>query len=205
MTDIALPTFARGIVQVHRQICVGPAQAYESPFDGSLQTGASMGPRWECSLSIRPMTEDDAVELEAWIMKLRGQANRALLPYFKRQTPRGTISTSGVTLDGALAAGATQCSLAGCGNAGTLKTGDMMKIGDQMVMAVDGPYTADASGNMANVVFEYPLRAAALTGASVTLNAPTLRYVLKQPEAGWESRAPVITEFFGMDFREAFD
>lgn len=205
MTDIAFPTFSSAVVQVHRQTCVAPAQMFRSPFDGTLQTGASLGPRWHCSLSIRPLLEADAVEFEAYIMKLRGQANRALLPYFKRTAPRGTIATTGVTVDGALAVGATQATLAWCGNTKTLVTGDMMKLGDQLVMVVDGPYTSTSGGAMSNVKFEYPLREAVANGAGVTLNAPTLRYVLKNAEAGWETRAAVITEGFGLDFEEAFD
>lgn len=204
MADIAFPTFTRAVVEVHRHTCLAPVQEFRSPFDGSVQTGASQGPRWELGIQIRLLEEADAAELQAYVMKLRGKANRALLPYFARQQPRGTISTAGVTVNGALAAGATQATFAGAGNAKTLVTGDMLKLGDQMVMVVDGPYTADALGAMANVKFEYPLRAAIANGASVGLNAPTLRYMLKSHSAGWETRAPVVTEMVGLEFEEAF-
>ncbi len=204
MADITFPTLSRESVRVHRQVPVGPAQSYRSPFDGTLQTGSSQGPRWQCSLELRPMTEADAVEIQAFVMKLRGQANRALLPYFARKVPRGTISLSGVTVNGALAQGASQVTLAGAGNAKTLLTGDLMKLGDQVVMVVDGPYTSDAAGAMASVKFEYPLRAAVAHGAGVTLDTPTARYILRNAESGWETRQPVITEIMGLEFEEDF-
>lgn len=203
MTDIAFPTLSRGAVQVLRWIVVRPAQLFRSPLDGTLQTGATQGPRWDAVLSLRPMLEADAVEIEAFLAKL-GQGNRALIPYFKRKVPRGTITTSGVTVNGALSAGATQLTLAGSGNAKTLQTGDCFSVGGEFKMAVDGPYTSDALGAMLNVKFEPPLRAAVSSGAAVTLSSPTVKMVLKSAEAGWDSRPPVITEFDAIAFEEAF-
>ncbi len=204
MADIAFPSLSTAVVSAARLTCLAPAQFYRSPFDGTLQTGATQGPRWLMSLSLRRLLEADAVSLRAYIMKLRGQTNRALLPVFERPTPKGTIALSGVTVNGALAAGATQATLAGAGNTKTLLTGDYMKLGDQIVMVVDGPYTSDAAGAMASVKFEYPLRAAVSSGASVTLNQPTMRMVLRSAEAGWETGPGVISEIAGLDFEESF-
>lgn len=205
MADIAFPALSRSAVAVLRWVANAPAQMFRSPFDGTLQTGASQGPRWEASLEVRLVAEADAVELQAFIMKLRGQANRALVPYFARTVPRGTITTAGVTVNGALAAGATQATLAGAGNARTLLTGDLMKLGNQVVMVVDGPYTSDAAGALANVKFEYPLRAAVANGAAVTLSSPTVKMILKNATSGWETSPAKLTRVTGLDFEEAFD
>lgn len=204
MTDIAFPTLSRSAVRVLRWLLVAPAQMFRSPLDGTLQTGATQGPRWEAVLNFRPMTEADAVEIQAFKAKMRGQANRALVPYSGRLVPRGTITTGGVTVNGALSAGASQLTLAGCGNTKTLLTGDFFSLGGEFKMAVDGPYTSDAGGAMANVKFEPPLRAAVSNGAAVTLSSPTCKMVQKSAETGWSTSPPKITDNDAMAFEEAF-
>jgi len=202
MSDIAYPTLSRETVQTLRWRVIAPAQSHRSPFDGTLQTGATQGPRWGASLTLRRMEEADIAEMQAFAVKLRGQANRALLYNFARSVPRGTITTSGVTVNGALAIGATQLTLAGCGNTKTLLTGDWIGVGGQLLMVVDGPYTSDGAGAMANVVFEHPLRAAVSSGAAVTLTKPTFRMVQISPEIEWSTVAPVISEI-GFEFDES--
>ena len=202
MSDIAYPVLSRDTVQILRWRVIAPAQSHRSPFDGTLQTGATQGPRWGASLTLRRMEEADIAEMQAFAVKLRGQANRALLYNFARSVPRGTITTSGVTVNGALAIGATQLTLAGCGNTKTLLTGDWIGLGGQLLMVVDGPYTSDAAGAMANVVFEHPLRAVVSSGAAVTLTKPTCRMVQISPEIDWSTVAPVISEI-GFEFDES--
>lgn len=202
MADLAYPVLSRETVQTLRWRVVAPAQVFRSPFDGSVQTGSTMGPRWAASLALRRMEEADIAEMQAFAVKLRGQANRALIYNFARPVPRGTLNTSGVTVNGALALGATQLSLAGCGNTKTLLTGDFLGIGGQLLMAVDGPYTSDAAGAMPNVVFEHPLRAAVSSGAAVTLTKPTCRMLLASSDLEWSTVAPVISEI-GFEFEEA--
>ena len=202
MSDITFPVLSVGAVAILRWRVIAPTQEFRSPFDGSVQTSATQGPRWGCSLQLRRMEEADAVEMQAFLTKLRGKVNRALVHNFARPVPRGTIEVSGVTVDGAVAAGATQLSLSGCGNAKTLLTGDFFGVGGQLLMAVDGPYTSSAGGDMANVVFEHPLRAAVLDNAAVTLTKPTCRMLLLAPEAEWMVSAPVVSEM-GLEFEEA--
>jgi len=203
MADIAYPTLSRETVQALRWRVIAPSQVFRSPFDGSVQTGATQGPRLGASLSLIPMQEADIVEMQAFAMKLRGKANRALIYNFARNVPRGTITTSGVTVNGALAVGATQLTLAGCGNTKTLLTGDFLGVGGQLLMVVDGPYTSDGAGAMANVVFEHPLRAAVSSGAAVTLTKPTCRMICTSDWIEWSTVAPVISEI-GFEFEEAF-
>lgn len=203
MADITFPSFSAGVVETLRWRVIAPAQQFRSPLDGTVQTGDTQGPRWGAMLQLRTLEEADAVLVQAFIVKLRGKANRALIHNFGRPVPRGTISTSGVTVDGAVSAGATQLSLAGCGNGGTLFTGDFFGVGDQLLMAVDGPYTADGSGNMANVAFEHPLRAAVIHASSVTLAAPTCRMMLAGDDLDWLVHAPVLTDI-SLEFEEAF-
>lgn len=202
MADIAFPTLSAGVVQTLRWRVIAPGQEFRSPFDGTLQTGDTQGPRWGASLALRKFEEADAVEMQAFLVKLRGKVNRALIPAFNRPVPRGTIETSGVTVNGAVAAGASQLSLQGCGNAKTLLTGDFIGVGDQLLMVVDGPYTASAGGDIDNVLFEHPLRAAVLDNAAVVLSSPTCRMVRLGDEDEWTVTAPVITEI-SLEFEEA--
>ncbi len=204
MSDITFPSLSRGAVAVLAWRLVAPAQSFRSPLDGTLQTGSTQGPRWEASLSLRPMTEADAVEIQAMLAKLRGQANRLLVPYFGRTVPRGTLTTSGVTVNGALSQGATQLTLAGAGNTKTLQTGDLFSVGGELKLVVDGPYTSDAAGAMASVKFEPPLRAAVADGAAVTLSSPTCTMVKKSADAGWTTRQGLISEFETIELEEAF-
>jgi len=202
MSDITYPVLSRETLQTLRWRVIAPAQSHRSPFDGSLQTGATQGPRWGASLSLNGMEEADIVEMQAFAVKLRGQANRALIHNFARSVPRGTITVSGVTVNGALAIGATQLTLAGCGNTKTLLTGDWIGVGGQLLMVVDGPYTSDGAGAMANVVFEHPLRAAVSSGAAVTLTKPTCRMVQVSSDIEWSTVGPLISQI-GFEFEEA--
>jgi hypothetical protein len=202
MSDIAFPTLTHGAVQVLRWRVIARTQEFRSPFDGTVQTGDTQGPRWGASLDLRRMEEADAVVMQAFLVKLRGKVNRALIQNFGRPVPRGTIALSGVTVNGALAAGATQLTLAGCGDTKTLLTGDFLGVGGQLLMVVDGPYTSDAAGAMANVLFEHPLRAAVSDTAAVTTNTPTGRMVLLAQESDWMVSAPVITQM-SLEFEEA--
>jgi hypothetical protein len=77
-----------------------------------------------------------------------------------------------------------------------------MGIGGQLLMVVDGPYTSDAAGAMANVLFGHPLRAAVSSGAAVTLTKPTCRMVLASSDIEWTTVAPVISEMW-FEFEEA--
>ena len=202
MADIAFPTLTHPSVAALDWRVIAPAEEFESPLDGSVQTGDTQGPRWALSADLRRMGEADIAEFQAFLAKLRGRANRALVRYFAREVPRGTINLSGVTVNGALSVGATQLNLSGCGSATTLLTGDFIGIGGQLLMVVDGPYTASGGGAMTSVKFEHPLRAIASHGAPVTTDKPTCRMMLTGEAGGWSSMPGLISEM-RLDFVEA--
>ena len=202
MSDIALPSIS-GLVDSLLWRVIAPTQQFRSPVDGSLQTGDTQGPRWGAQIKLRDdLDVDEVQELQGFLLQLRGMVNRALVPNLARSSPRGSISTVGVTVDGDVSAGSTQLSLSGCGASGTLVTGDFFKVGDQVLMVVGGPYVADGSGDMANVSFEHPLRADVSDTASVTLSSPACRMVLISDDAGWTVSPG---GYFGMtlEFEEA--
>ena len=202
MADIAFPTLSREAVAQLEWKSISPAEVFESPIDGSVQTGDTQGPRWALVADLRPMAEADIAEFQAFLAKLRGKTNRALVRYFAREVPRGTINLSGVTVNGALSVGATQLDLSGCGSATTLLTGDFIGIGGQLLMVVDGPHTASGGGAMTSVKFEHPLRAIASHGAPVTTDKPTCRMILAGQSNGWPTGVAVISKM-ALQFEEA--
>lgn len=203
MSNIAFPTISYAAPPSIEWRLESVAQSFTSPLDGSTQTGSLLSAKWACGFQLQPLMEDDAVEVQAFLVKLRGLANRALIKNFARPVPRGTIALASVTVDGAVSAGASVLSLANCGAAATLKTGDFFSVANELKMVVDGPYTADGSGNMASVAFEPPSRAAWSNGASVTTNAPTCIMRLADPRAAWTTRVGKLTEI-SLEFVEAF-
>lgn len=194
MSNIAFPTITYAAPPSIEWRIEEVAQTFTSPLDGSTQTGGLLSAKWGCSFQLQPLMEDDAAAVQAFLVKLRGFANRALIKNFARPVPRGSIALAGVTVDGAVAQGASVLSLANCGAAATLKTGDFFSVAGELKMVVDGPYTADGSGDMANVAFEPPSRAAWSDAASVTLNGPTCVMRLASPRAAWTTRVGKLTE-----------
>lgn len=188
---------------------ISNTQVFTSDLSGSVQTLELPGSRWACDIPWADLEEDDAALLQAFLAKLRGQANRALIHNFARPVPRGTINRSGVTVDSLVSplagpsAGATEVTLAGCGAGGTLVTGDFFGVGTELKMVVDGPYVAGAGGQMVEVAFEPPVRAAWSYGASVTLTRPTCRMILAEPVSRWSTRPGKLTDL-PMSFIEMF-
>lgn len=207
MSTIAWPTgLSKGPTRLEWGLRAN-TQSFTSPLNGETETLELPGARWMCRLTMPPfkgtLALNDQGIMAAYIMKLRGQANRAALYNFKRSTPLGTINTTGVTVNGAVSAGATAVTFAGAGNAKTLQTGDFFSVAGELKMVVDGPYTSTSGGAMSNVAFEPPVRVAWSNGAAVTLDKPTALFILESSEAGWRSSVGDVTEF-DLAFVEAF-
>lgn len=160
--------------------------------NGKIFTRALPGARWTATLRIA----DDVVaymtdrgQLEALLMQLRGGANRLLLWNLIRPVPRGTISGT-PTVSGAVAAGATSCSITGTAGQTWLR-GDRFAFGagGQRVMAVN-------DGTLPGTLqFEPQLRAAVSNGTALVWDKPTTRYVLRNPEMVFPARAEMLPGF----------
>lgn len=190
MTTISFPTLSRSAPRVLQFGLRSYTQSMESPLTGSVQTvEIPFAARWMMSFTLGNLDETtDAPLMQAFLVKLRGRANRAALYNFARPIPQGTIALSGVTTSGSTAQGATSVSLAGCGAAATVKAGDFFAVGGELKMAVANA-TANGSG-VASVTFEPPVRAVAgwSNGASVTLNKPTALFIQNGDEANWSTQ-----------------
>jgi predicted RecA/RadA family phage recombinase len=180
-------------------------QVMESPLTGGIQTAEiAFSARWVMSFGLDALAEsDDAPLVQAFLVKLRGRANRAALWNFARPRPQGTIATSGVTTSGTTAQGATSVSLTGCGAGATILAGDLFAVAGELKMAVANA-TANGSG-VASVTFEPPVRASGgwSSGATVTLDKPTALFVQASDDTRWSTRRGVRSDF-RFEFVEVF-
>lgn len=193
MTDIAFPVITRTPNRM-RWSLVSNTQSFPSPLSGAVQTTELPGARWRCQMTYDVLDEANASILQAWLMQLRGMANRALIYPIQRSVPRGTISTGGVTVSGTVAAQGNTVNLAGCGAAKTLLRGDFFSVGNELKM-ITADATADGSGLITAAQFEPPVNTSAgwVNAQIVTLSQPTCRMVQEQAAAEWSVESPVFS------------
>lgn len=166
-------------------------QVFVSDLNGSVQTVELPGARITCTLEMPPLEREDAAELEAFIAKLRGQANRAQIPVFGRLTARGvwggspvvdnevgspTLSQTGSTL---YVRGLT------AGTTGKKGTWFNLGSGGQLLQVLDD-FTADGSGK-AQLTVGPPIRTAPADGTALVITDPVLpKAILDDPHVEWE-------------------
>lgn len=192
MTDIVFPTLSRSAPPEITWGIVFNTQAFEAPETGSIQTLENPGARWRAVMQWPNLQEADATLLQAWLAKLRGRANRALIHNFARPNVRGTM-TGTPLVNGA---GQTGSSLVidGGGATKTLLAGDFFGVGGKLKMVV-ADMTTDGSGN-GTITFEppIPLGQAPADNASITLVKPTCRMIMESDASEWLTRAPILTD-----------
>ena len=200
MTTYAFPTFSgRPAPSTLEWRLVANTQIAQSPLSGSMQTVELPGARWAWSASWANLQPSESAAMEAFLVKLRGQANRFTVPYWPRMTPRGTLS--GTTL--VFGAGQTGAALSidGAGVGTTLLAGDVIGVnGELHMVATDA--TANGSGQM-SLTLCFPLRASPADNAPVTYVSPTATFVLTRADRGWTVEAGRIASF-SIDAVEVF-
>jgi hypothetical protein len=153
-------------------------------------------PLWGCQITTDQMYEADSGEWKALLLLLRGQTNQLLLWDIARPAPIGTMRGT-LVLNGGHAQGAVTLSIVDATQAGTtLKAGDWLGIGTatQQLVMVTADATANGSG-VISVTVEPPLRAAHLTGATVTWDKPKAYFRRKNVPAGWNYQETFASDF----------
>lgn len=150
-----------------------------SPLSGQVQTVELPGARWLLSVNYAVLQAADRALMEAFLARLRGQANRFTAYDFSRPTPRGTYRGT-LTITGGIAAGATAVTITGGGAGQTLLAGDKLSIGGELKIWTQDA-TADGTGVITGNV-EPPFRGAIASGASVVWDRPTALFMLAEPE-----------------------
>lgn len=156
-----------------------------SPLSGQVQTVELPGARWLLSVNFAALQAADRALMEAFLARLRGQANRFTAHDFSKPVPRGTYRGT-LTTSGSIAAGATAVTITGGGAAQTLLAGDKLSIGGELKIWTQNA-TANGSGVITGSV-EPPFRAAISSGAAVAWDRPTALFMLAEPEWRIEPR-----------------
>lgn len=184
MTTVAYPTLTRDAPSEYSFGQRSNALVHTSPLSGSVQTVELPGARWLLSVQYANLIDPDAGLMEAFLAKLRGQANRFSAYDLRRPEPKGTLRGTLVT-SGTTAAGATSVIVTG-GSAGqTVLAGDKFAIGGELKMAV-APATANGAGQVTLAV-EPPFRGTHSAGATVAWSRPTALFMLTTPD--WRVQA----------------
>lgn len=175
MATITWPGFRTGPVSFALEFDV----QMEIMRSGKVYTYGLPGARWLCTINFENELETmQRPAIEAWLVSLRGGANRAQLYHFARPVPNGTLRGS-PTVGSTIAAGATSAALANCN--GTVKAGDLLGIGGQIVKVIED---AAPTGSNMTVKFEPGLRVSVSSGASVTWNKPSTLFIPRSNIAG---------------------
>lgn len=199
MAVITYPTLTKTAPARMRWSLVSNTQLSVSPLNGTIQTQELPGARWKIQMDYPPLDEADAALMRAFLVKMRGQANRTDLGPFDRQTPRGTAGGTPL-VNGGSQAGASLVT-DGWSAGATMLTGDFFAVGQQLFL-VAADATADGSGNM-TLTIEPPIRTSPADNAPITKASPKARFMLVNNEVGWDVQLKGLTDF-SFDLLEAF-
>ena len=142
----------------------------ESPFTLDTQVYAHQGARWECDVTLPPLTHSEARAVEAFIIGLKGREGTFTFGN-PLHTSSATATTSGVTT-------IRSESLTATGSA--VSAGDYFQLGDYLYMVTVGK--ASGSGT---IEFQPPLRAQAASGSVLDFTLPKSLWRMASNDIGW--------------------
>lgn len=193
MTTYAFPTLTRRAPLQMEWTLQANTQAFTSPLSRAVQTYELPGARWRVSLPYYNLRDPDAALLQAFLVSLRGRANRFTVHNMARPRPRG-LATGAPLVNGAGQGGTTLATDGWTPSiTGILKAGDFFGVNGELKMAV-----ADASSNslgQATFTFEPPLRASPADNAPLSTTKPTATFMLDEDASSWTTHAPGVSDF----------
>jgi hypothetical protein len=178
---------------------VANTAAFVSPLTGSTQTLGRGGDRWTCTLTFSALIDPNRRTLMAFISRLRGQANRVVLPdhaFTRAGTLAGTPLVKGANQTG------SSLLIDGCTSSTTLLAGDLFTVNGELKMVVADSTVA---GGEITVAFTPPLRTSPADNAPVNVTAPTGTFMLASNTVGWSNNPagwPRIVSSFSLEFVE---
>ena len=193
-------------------------QVFRNPLTASIQTLRMPGAAWMGRATFNDLQDNEARELEAFLIDLDGMNGRFYFGDFSLAEPRGAMSgrTNGLLIRGASQTGSTLAIDGGPANlANAFLPGDYVafttSLGRELKMVTaaanfnaSGQTTLNIAPNIRtspsdNASVAYRLNSATSVGTSDT----TCVMRLQSDEAQWSVRAPVITGIT-ISFIEAF-
>lgn len=154
----------------HFELRIAPnTRTFVGPYTPATQVVDLLGERWKCVVHLAPaISVDEGAAREAFFDRLKGPAHQIRIWHRKRQAPLGTLRGS-PSLGASAAQLANTVSISG---SGTLKAGDHLGIGGQLVRVM-------ADANVPGSVEIQPrLRRAMSAGTTVVWDKPTCNVML---------------------------
>lgn len=174
-----------------------------SPFTMKQQVHQFQGERFEATVTLPPMTKDDAQDIVSFLLRLRGPYGTFLLGDPSCDEARGSASESAgtPTINGAHNARAIELDLQGLplSETGYLKAGDYIQIesgADARLHKVLTDVDTDSNGNATLDIFP-SLRQAYAGNESVTVSNPKGIFRLASNEINWNVNSASV---YGVSF-----
>jgi hypothetical protein len=169
-------------------------QTHTSPFDGTVQTLALPGARWEATLTWRTLPPAEYRLLEAFLASLGGMAGRFF--YGPIHAPRRATGGGSPAINGGSQTGSTLSISGFSASAQAFLAGDWLSYTDtsnrRRLHQVTANVTANGSG-VASVPMAPAIRRAGANGAAVNIASPTGTFMLASDDAGEiQVRAPLL-------------
>lgn len=164
-------------------------RTFESPLTRETQRIGSTGERWFATYTLTAMQRPKAAEIQAFLMKLRGQLNTFYAYDPDAKTARGSAGTTPGTprVKGASQTGNTLLVDGATASAtGYLLEGDYFDVNGELKMIVSQADT-DGSGEV-TLTFEPALRSAPADNAVINFDTPTCIMMLADDkQSQWDA------------------
>lgn len=177
-----------------------PTQVNRSEWTGKEQIVilATAG-RWAAKVQMEPkVSEDSALDLEAFRVELKGRVNSFRMP--ATVSPQFTSSVP-LQVNGAGQTGST-LNVKNGGAGRIIKRGHKLTVGDQLLMNMTTT-TLSGTGTGA-LMLSNPLRVSPANSAAIEIVNPTCLVKLADPGAGWTASYPEIFDWSQFAVEETF-
>ena len=156
----------------------------ESPFSYDTQTYVHQGARWECEVTLPPLTYAEARSVEAFIIGLKGQSGTFTFGH-PLHTSTATVNTNADAL-----IRAEQISLGGTSTA--VDAGTYLQLGDYLYIT-----TTSKNSGIGLIGIQPPLRTAVSNGTVVDFTLPKSLWRMASNDISWSTDTAAM---FGFTF-----
>jgi hypothetical protein len=146
----------------------------ESPFSFDTQTYVHQGARWECEVTLPPLSYAEASLVQAFIIGLKGQSGT-----FTFGHPLHTSTATGST-DASAVIRAEQISLGSSSTA--VDAGTYLQLGDHLYIT-----TTSKTSGAGLIGIQPPLRAAVSSGTTVDFTLPKSLWRMASNDVSWST------------------
>lgn len=177
-----------------------PTQVNRSEWTGREQVVIlNTAGRWSARVQMEPkLSGDEALDLEAFRVELRGRVNSFRMPAVTK--PQFTVAVP-LQVNGGGQTGAT-LNVKNGGAGRVIKRGHKLTLNEQLFMNMT-TVTLDGSGN-GTLTLSNPMRSTPSNSASIEVVSPTCLVKLADSAAGWTESYPEIFDWGQLQVEETF-